>query len=47
MSHDEKNYYADDKNESLEKGGYHAQAPIDEKDPRYHFDPHDLGTWLQ
>ncbi|KAJ1306593.1 hypothetical protein OPQ81_007593 [Rhizoctonia solani] len=42
MSHEEKDYYAEDKNGSLEKGAYTAQAPIAQDDPRYHFDPHDL-----
>ncbi|CAE6483557.1 unnamed protein product [Rhizoctonia solani] len=42
MSHDEKDYYTEDKNGSLEKGPYTTQAPIAQDDPRYHFDPHDL-----
>ncbi|CAE6459590.1 unnamed protein product [Rhizoctonia solani] len=42
MSHDEKDYYTEDKNGSLEKGAYATQAPIAQDDPRYHFDPHDL-----
>ena len=43
MSHDDKDYYAEDKNGSMEKGPHTAQAPIAQDDPRYHFDPHDLG----
>ncbi|QRW16929.1 amino acid permease [Rhizoctonia solani] len=42
MSHDEKDYYTEDKNGSLEKGAYATQAPVSQDDPKYHFDPHDL-----
>ncbi|QRV73908.1 amino acid permease [Ceratobasidium sp. AG-Ba] len=44
MSHNEKDYYAEDKAGSLEKGQDHTAyaAPADQSDPKYHFDPHDL-----
>ncbi|KAB5590835.1 General amino acid permease [Ceratobasidium theobromae] len=42
MSHEEKDSYADDKEKGT--GVYTTHVPIDESDPRYHFDPHDLGA---
>ncbi|KAG8739794.1 hypothetical protein FRC10_005177 [Ceratobasidium sp. 414] len=44
MSQHEKDDYAEDKVGSLEKGQDHTAyaAPVEQSDPRYHFDPHDL-----